>query len=72
MPILTYIARFTDGLLLVALTEHAGESYDNLDRFKKQAKLILKKLSHHSELELSLTSEVRCLLIRAYADVLHF
>ncbi len=58
MPILTYIARFTDGLLLVASTEHAGEQYEGLDACKKQAKLILKKLTHHSELELSLTSEV--------------
>lgn len=57
MPIHTYIARFNDGLLLVASTEHAGTSYGELDSFKKQAKIILKKLSHHSELELSLTSD---------------
>jgi hypothetical protein len=68
MPILTYIARFTDGLLLVASTEHSGgESYPDLDKFKRQAKIILKRLSHHSELELSLTSEVH-LCPRGRAD----
>jgi len=66
MPILTYIARFTDGLLLVAATEHSGEKYEDLDRFKKQAKLILKRLTHHSELELSLTSEVRVHVARQH------
>ena len=35
MPILTYLARFTDGMLLVASTEHAGDQYQNLDEFKK-------------------------------------
>ena len=49
--------------MLVASTELASSTYGNLDVYKKQAKLILKQLSHHSELELSLTSEVRSLFV---------
>eukprot|EP00501_MAST-03F_sp_TOSAG23-6_P001289 GSMAST32.ASY1.ANO1.1337.1 assembled CDS len=53
MPALTFIARVTDGLLLVASTEHAGQGND-LEALKKQAKVVLKQLSTMSPQRMSI------------------
>ncbi|ETV66542.1 hypothetical protein H257_16985 [Aphanomyces astaci] len=56
MPILTFIARVSDGMLLVASMESAGDYNDNLDTYKQQGKQILKKLNQRSPGKCSIDS----------------
>ena len=54
-----YIARVTDGLILVASMEHASSSAgggDRMEVFKNQAKQILKKLNPRSTAKMSIDS----------------
>lgn len=51
-----YVARVTDGLILVASMEHGGNSSDNLEIFRNQAKQILKKLNSKSTAKMSVES----------------
>lgn len=54
-----YIARVTDGLILVASMEHASSSGgggDRMEVFKNQAKQILKKLNPRSTAKMSIDS----------------
>ena len=54
-----YIARVTDGLILVASMEHSASSSaggDTLEVFKNQAKQILKKLNPRSTAKMSIDS----------------
>ena len=48
MPILTFVARASDGNLLTASMEVAGAPGVNFDSYKQQAKMILSKLNHRS------------------------
>ncbi|GMI22028.1 hypothetical protein TeGR_g14773, partial [Tetraparma gracilis] len=59
MPILTFVARASDSLLLVASFEHSTSSTmqpDSLDMFKSQAKQVLKTLSSRSMAKCSIES----------------
>lgn len=52
-----YIARVTDGLILVASMEHGGSgSSEKMELFKSQAKAILKKLNNRSAAKMSIES----------------
>mmetsp|Transcript_18319 Transcript_18319/g.19087 ORF Transcript_18319/g.19087 Transcript_18319/m.19087 type:complete len:228 (+) Transcript_18319:30-713(+) len=52
-----YIARVTDGLILVASMEHSSTApSDKMDLFKNQAKQILKKLTPRSAAKMSIES----------------
>ena len=51
-----YIARVTDGLILVASMEHSGGSNDKMDLLKNQAKQLLKKLNNRSAAKMSIDS----------------
>ena len=52
-----YIARVTDGLILVASMEHSsGSSSSEMDGYKSQAKQLLKKLNSRSAAKLSIES----------------
>ncbi|CAK4074818.1 unnamed protein product [Aphanomyces euteiches] len=56
MPILTFLARVSDGMLLVASMESAGDYSDNLDTYKQQGKQIMKKLNQRSPAKCSIDS----------------
>ncbi|OQR82114.1 vesicle-trafficking protein SEC22b [Thraustotheca clavata] len=60
MPILTFIARVADGMLLVASMESAGDYNDNLDTYKQQGKQIMKKLNQRSPTKCSIESGSYC------------
>ena len=52
-----YIARITDGLILVTSTEHSGSgTNEKMELFKTQAKQILKKLNGRSAAKMSIDS----------------
>lgn len=52
-----YIARVTDGLILVASMEHnSGSSSSEMDSYKTQAKSLLKKLNARSAAKMSIES----------------
>ncbi|RMX63382.1 hypothetical protein KXD40_005231 [Peronospora effusa] len=54
MPIITFVARVSDGMLLVASMESIGDG--NLDMYKQQAKQIMKKLDQRSPTKCSIES----------------
>ncbi|CAH0482131.1 unnamed protein product [Peronospora belbahrii] len=54
MPILTFVARISDGMLLVASMDSIGDG--NLDTYKQQAKQIMKKLDQRSPTKCSIES----------------
>ena len=56
MPILTFVARSSDGLLLTASMEVAGAPGQNFDSYKQQAKMILGKLNARSPKKCSFES----------------
>uniref|UniRef100_M4BEI4 Longin domain-containing protein n=1 Tax=Hyaloperonospora arabidopsidis (strain Emoy2) TaxID=559515 RepID=M4BEI4_HYAAE len=56
MPIMTFVARVSDGMLLVASMESIGDTNGNLDTYKQQAKQILKKLDQRSPTKCSIES----------------
>ncbi|OQR82296.1 vesicle-trafficking protein SEC22b [Achlya hypogyna] len=60
MPILTFIARVSDGMILVASMESAGDYNDNLDTYKQQGKQIMKKLNQRSPTKCSIESGPYC------------
>ena len=51
-----YIARVTDGLVLVASMEHSSSSSGDMDSYKNQAKQLLKKLNARSASKMSIES----------------
>ena len=51
-----YIARVTDGLILVASMEHGSSSSEKMEVFKNQAKQLLKKLNGRSAAKMSIES----------------
>ena len=51
-----YIARVTDGLILVASMEHGSSSTEKMELFKNQAKQLLKKLNARSAAKMSIES----------------
>ncbi|DBA00597.1 TPA: hypothetical protein N0F65_007726 [Lagenidium giganteum] len=56
MPIITFVARISDGMLLVASMESIGDNNGNLDTYKQQAKQIMKKLDQRSPTKCSIES----------------
>ena len=56
MPMLTFIARVTDGLLLVASMD-ATNTQGSVDMYRDQAKQILKKLTPQSVAKCSIDSK---------------
>ena len=56
MPLLTFIARVQDGLLLVASLEYNSEGANSMDVYKSQAKRILKTLDVRSSAKCSIES----------------
>lgn len=59
MPLLTFAARASDGLLLVASFEHSVETTSDpssMDMYKSQAKQLLKKLDGKSVAKCSIES----------------
>ena len=56
MPLLTFIARVTDGRLLVASIEHMSDNQDTLDVYKSQAKQIFRKLNPRMAAKCSIES----------------
>ena len=56
MPLLTFIARVTDGMLLVASMEHMSDNQDTLDVYKSQAKQIFRKLNPRMAAKCSIES----------------
>ncbi|CAM9275110.1 unnamed protein product [Chrysoparadoxa australica] len=56
MPVLTFIARVADGLLLVASLDSSRESQESSDVYRSQAKQILKKLNPGSVAKCSIES----------------
>jgi len=51
-----YIARVTDGLVLVASMEHNSNASDRMDLYKNQAKQLMRKLSAQSAAKMSYES----------------
>jgi vesicle transport protein SEC22 len=51
-----YIARVTDGLILVASMEHGSANTEKMEVFKNQAKQLLKKLNNRSAAKMSIES----------------
>ncbi|KAJ0404352.1 hypothetical protein P43SY_001472 [Pythium insidiosum] len=56
MPIITFVARVSDGMLLVASMESAGDAMGNLDTYKQQGKQIMKRLDQRSPTKCSIES----------------
>jgi vesicle transport protein SEC22 len=57
MPIETlYIARVTDGLILVASMEQQQSGADRMDAYKTQAKQLIKKLNPRSTAKMTIES----------------
>ncbi|ETO82045.1 hypothetical protein, variant 2 [Phytophthora nicotianae P1976] len=56
MPIITFVARVSDGMLLVASMESIGDANGNLDTYKQQAKQIMKRLDQRSPTKCSIES----------------
>nr|CCA14301.1 vesicletrafficking protein SEC22b putative [Albugo laibachii Nc14] len=56
MPIITFVARISDGMLLVASMESVGDTSGNLDMYKQQAKQIMKRLDQRSATKCSIES----------------
>ncbi|CEG39737.1 dynein 1b light intermediate chain [Plasmopara halstedii] len=56
MPIITFVARVSDGMLLVASMESIGDANGNLDTYKQQAKQIMKRLDQRSPTKCSVES----------------
>jgi vesicle transport protein SEC22 len=56
MPVLTFIARVNDGLLLVASMDSSTDNHAAIDTYRSQAKQILKKLNPESVAKCSIES----------------
>ncbi|TMW62167.1 hypothetical protein Poli38472_009660 [Pythium oligandrum] len=56
MPIITFMARVSDGMLLVASMESIGDASGNLDTYKQQGKQIMKRLDQRSPTKCSIES----------------
>ncbi|TDH72630.1 hypothetical protein CCR75_002072 [Bremia lactucae] len=56
MPIITFVARVSDGMLLVASMESIGDANGNLDTYKQQAKQIMKRFDQRSPTKCSIES----------------
>ncbi|KAI9982958.1 hypothetical protein PInf_006809 [Phytophthora infestans] len=56
MPIITFVARVSDGMLLVASMESIGDANGNLDTYKQQAKQIMKRLDQRAPTKCSIES----------------
>ena len=71
MPILTFVSRLSDGMLLVASMESASEVSHNLNTYKQQSKQLLKKLTSRSPTKCSIEAEGYCYHYVIASDIVY-